>query len=461
MNIVLIISDTFRYDNLFDWAEMPVRTPHLDAFAQRAVSASRMYAGSFPTIPHRTDVLSGRHTWLWHPWQPVLQSTKNIMPRFFKEYGGHVTQLLGDCPMLMRSGFGSLFDAAHIIRGQECDVHYLHMNDPIENVMPPEKTRHDEDFQGNNLVDMICWQNAHWRYEEDRFSPQTARLTARWLEDNYRYHPFFLWVDFFDPHEANMPPEYMVRNYDPDYVGPPMLHFNYGKASDLTPAELKNMRAHYCADAELVDRSVGRILQKLDDCRLWSNSIVIFTSDHGTCLGERNRTGKSNRNPADDRRWPLCEKIAHVPFLIAAPGLEGGRTIDALLQPSDILPTLLDLAGLDIEPEEPFHGKSFAPMLRGEAQESLRKFAVTGMYRRNDYSPNTETPVLRTDKWAYVPIGSDGERELYNLEIDPVMETDVASDHPRVMRGLHAKLSAWLQEIAAPQEAIETLLPPH
>jgi len=217
------------------------------------------------------------------------------------------------------------------------------------------------------------------------------------------------------------------------------------------------MRAHYCADAELVDRSVGRILEKIDDCALWENSIVVFTSDHGTCLGERNRMGKSNRNPRDDRNWPLCEKIAHVPFLIAAPVLAGGRTIDALLQPADILPTLLDLAGLDAEPEEPFHGKSFAPMLRGEPQEPIRDFAITSMYRRPDYVELTETPVIRTHKWAYAPLGEKGAPELYDVEKDPVMETDVAADHPEVANELHDKFFAWLDEIGAPKEAIQAL----
>ena len=55
-----------------------------------------------------------------------------------------------------------------------------------------------------------------------------------------------------------------------------MLHPNYGQASDYTAAELKNLQAHYCAEAELVDRWVGRLLQKIDDLALWDNSIVIF-----------------------------------------------------------------------------------------------------------------------------------------------------------------------------------------
>ena len=74
MNIILILSDTFRYDNFFDRAAMPVHTPHLDAFFEKAVSLERFYAGSFPTVPQRTDMTSSRYTWPWHPWQPLSRS---------------------------------------------------------------------------------------------------------------------------------------------------------------------------------------------------------------------------------------------------------------------------------------------------------------------------------------------------------------------------------------------------
>ena len=83
---------------------------------------------------------------------------------------------------------------------------------------------------------------------------------TEWLDENYKFSPLFLWVDSFDPHEPWDPPEDMVRKYDPDYTGTPMIHPNYGKADDYTQEELRNLRAHYCAEAELVDRWVGRIL---------------------------------------------------------------------------------------------------------------------------------------------------------------------------------------------------------
>ncbi len=451
-NIILINADTFRYDNLFDRAAMPVRTPHLDAFSRRAISMDRFYAGSFPTIPERTELISGRYNWPWYGWQPLIE--KNLMPRLLASRG-YVTQLLCDCPHLFNANFHTVFDAAFTLRGQEGDTYFLHMNSPIEEVMPREKTRTGYHFQGRNLVDLHRWINRDWRCEEDTFPPRTASLAARWLEENYQFRPFFLEVEFFDPHEPWDPPEYLVRRYDPDYEGTPMLHPNYGKAGDYTPAELRNLRAHYCAEAELVDRWVGRIFQKIDDLGLWDSIIVIFTSDHGTSLGEHNRTGKTNINTGDDRRWPLYPEIAHIPFLVASPGLDGGQEIDLLAQPVDILPTLLDLAGLQVTPPEPFHGRSFAPALRGQAQAPLHEMAVCGQFlplQGGVLPPTATTPALYTSRWAYVPAGPDGQRELYDLEADPYAETNLAPEQPEIVDDLHGQFLQWLKDRNAPED---------
>ena len=454
MNVILIISDTFRYDNLFDRAAMPVRTPNLDAFAERAVSLERMYTSSFPTIPHRTDTTTGRFGWPWYSWQSRLASGQNHLPQILGQ-AGYVSQLLCDCPHLFRADFDQGFNGSLVTRGQEGDTYFLRMNYPIEQTMPPEKTRAGSHFQGRNLPDLASWTSRNWRLEEDRFPPRTARLVVEWLEENYRHDPFFLWADFFDPHEPWNPPEYMVRKYDPHYTGTPMIHPNYGKASDLTKAELRNLRAHYCADAELVDRWVGRVLQKIDDLALWDNSAVIFTSDHGMSLGEHNRTGKTNINPGDNRPWPIYPEIAHVPFLIAAPGLEGGRRVHRLAQPPDIVPTVLDLCGLAVEPPQPFHGRSFAPLLRGESDAPIRDIAIAASHTRSlTRGRGPTTPVVYTESWAYAPHGARRTPELFDLRRDPYAEKNVAKAHPRVVTRLHAALLAWLREVGAPPEAI-------
>jgi arylsulfatase A-like enzyme len=455
-NIILLITDTYRYDNLGDRATaMPVRTPELDRFvAERAAEVHRFYTGSFPTIPHRTDVATGRLGWPTYGWQSIDKSGRNHVGKILGQ-AGYASQLVCDCPHLFKADFDQGFTAAFHHRGQEGDKPVLHLNDPIPVAMPPEKTRQRPNFQGHTLAATHRWTNRYPRLEEESFPAKTGATVCRWLEENYEAGPFFLWVDFFDPHEPWDPPEYLVRRYDPDYDGTPMIHPNYGRSGDYTEAELRNLRAHYCAEAELIDRWLGRVLQKIDDLGLWEDSVVVITSDHGMSLGEHGRTGKSNISDADSRYWPIYPEIGHVPFLVAAPDVP--RADHGLLaQPMDILPTVCDLAGVSPEPPEPFDGRSFADALRN-GDGSHRDLAVSGSHLRaqpGDIPAKASTPFVVDERWGYAPVGAAGQPELYDLAADPLAATDVADANPDVVATMHERFLAHLRANRAPAELV-------
>ena len=460
-NIILLITDTFRYDNLGDRAKRPVRTPELDAFAaERATEIEGFYTGSFPTIPHRTDVATGRLVWPHYPWQPIDLSGRNHIARGLAR-DGYATQLLCDCPHLFNARFNQGFQAAYQHRGQEGDRHLLHLNDDITEVMPRAKTRVTPSFQGRTLADMHRWINRYASREDQTFCAKTAATAVRWLEENHRAAPFFIWVDFFDPHEPWDPPEYLVQKYDPDYGGEPMLHCNYGPATDYSPDELVNLWAHYAAETELVDRHLGRILQKIDDLALWDDSIVIVTSDHGTSLGEHNRTGKSNICDHDERYWPIYPEVGHVPFLIAGGDIPRGKSLDMLAQPIDIQPTLSDLAGVGLEPPEVFEGRSFATALL-ESRPDHRDLAVTGTFVRPGADARLPakcvTPWVTDGRWGFAPIGASGSPELYDIVDDPFTENDVAGANPDAIRDLRDGLVAHLRQHDASQGLIDSLV---
>ena len=364
-------------------ATNPVRTPHLSGFSQNtATSIEGCYTGSFPTVPHRTDLATGRVGWPHYPWQPIKKSSSNHIASLLTEQG-YATQLICDCPHLFAAGFNSDFDAAYHTRGQEGDKPFLHLNDPLEIVMPDAKTRTDHFYRKATLANQHRWTNRYNRLESEMYSAQTSAHTVRWLEENYQFSPFFLWVDFFDPHEPWDPPEYLVRKNDPDYKGTPMIHPNYGHSTDYTEEELHNLWAHYAAEAELVDRHIGRVLTKIDDLNLLENSIVVFTSDHGMSLGEHERTGKCNINDTDQRYWPLYPELSHVPFLVAGPGIPKGKSLNLLLQAEDILPTISDLAGVTISPVETIEGNSAASVIQNPqagAADTFRQLAVAGSF---------------------------------------------------------------------------------
>ena len=456
-NIIFIITDTYRYDNLSDRAAMPVRTPELDGFAAgQATSVEGFYTGSFPTIPHRTDIATGRLGWPHYGWQPIDRSGKNHIGAILGA-AGYATQLLCDCPHLFNARFQHDFTAAFQHRGQEGDKALLHLNDPIVNILPDAKTRLHPSFEGHHLADLHRWHNRYRRYETESFPAHTGNTAVRWLEENHEAGPFFLWVDFFDPHEPWDPPEYLVKRYDPSYEGVPMIHPNYGPADAYTEAELRNLRAHYCAEAELVDRWIGRVLQKIDDLRLWKDTVVVVTSDHGMSLGEHNRTGKSNICDSDTRFWPIYPEIGHVPFMIAAPDVPKGHSLPILGSPIDVLPTVCELAGAEVTPPEPFTGRSFAEVLRAGSGRH-REYAVSGCFTRSKQGisvpQRATTPFLVSEKWGYAPVGADGEPELYDLSRDPLAEEDMAGDNERTVRELHELFLDHLREQDAPAECL-------
>jgi arylsulfatase A-like enzyme len=280
---------------------------------------------------------------------------------------------------------------------------------------------------------------------------------VQWLEENHRAGPWFLWVDFFDPHEPWDPPEYLVRRYDPEYVGTPMIHPNYGRIDVYTPEELHNLWAHYAAEAELVDRALGRVLQKLDDLQLWDETLVAVTSDHGFSIGDHGRAGKTGLGDRSASHWPLYPEISHVPFLLAGGGVPAGGSLDLLAQPMDILPTLAELAGVTLAPAQDFDGSSFAAAVRS-GQGGHRDVAVCGGFVGDDAADElparSTTPFVVSGRWGYTPHGVEAAEELYDLDADPWAETNVAEGNAAVLREMNGKLVEYLRAHRASDRTI-------
>src|SRR5207249_11458790 len=99
MNLIVIVSDTFRYDYLGANGNRWIKTPELDAFSRRAVNFDRCTISSFPTIPTRTDWFTGRYSFPFHGWQP-LDPNAMVLAQVLRE-AGYVSQPLVDTHRLM------------------------------------------------------------------------------------------------------------------------------------------------------------------------------------------------------------------------------------------------------------------------------------------------------------------------------------------------------------------------
>ncbi len=470
MNIILIVADTFRKDHLGCYGNRWISTPNLDRLAGESAVFDQAYAASFPTVPNRMDLMTGRFSFVHYEWQP-LPENETVLAEVLGQ-AGYTTMFIADTPHTLEDGynFDRGFSGWKWIRGQEAE---RYMTDPIEVELPcaPHKLRNPEAVK-KYLRNVSLRQS-----ESDYFVAQTMTEAAKWLERNYKQEKFFLYVDTFDPHEPWDPPQWYVDRYDPDYKGEKIIYPVYGPADYLTKEELKHMRALYAAEVTLVDRWVGMLLGRIEDLGLSNSTAVIFTTDHGYYLGEHNLTGKSIITPQFHGYAPLYEEVSHIPLLIRLPHTNRkGSRYSTFVQPPDLTATIVDLARIEIP--ETFQGKSLLPILKNE-KPFFRDFAVTSPSLIHG-TAGAARPTITDGEYSLIYAGSpstgsktggttravDGisrelkllsaaGNELYHLRSDPRQEHNVFSEQRDVANRLHSKFFNLLKEAGMSEENLK------
>ena len=433
MNIVLIISDTFRRDHLGCYGNTWIRTPHLDRLAKQAVIFDRAYAASFPTVPARADLLTGKFTFTYRGWQPLPQE-EITLPQLLTE-AGFSTMGIVDTPFYMRNGYGydRGFDDFLIIPGQA-----------------PGPGRAD------SLYDR--------RYEHEHFAPMTMSAAERWLE-RHSDERFFLLVDTWDPHEPWDPPDHYVKMYRDDYDGRPAPAPSYWnwKEAGLSEEDVRRAHAHYCGQATMVDRWIGRLVEQIELLGLMKNTAIIFASDHGFYFGEHGLFGKGRvkNEPgvkAFQGKWyrsPLYDEVTRIPLLIYLPEAEPAK-VDALVAFPDLMPTILELTGVD-RPDF-VQASSLVPLIQRK-RESVHDLIVTSWPLYNvgqqirvvdDFERRLEESLPSTvfdGEWSLI-YSIEGEPvELYHTDSDPEQRENVAEGSEAIARDLHMRFTTFLEDM--------------
>lgn len=444
MNLVLIISDTFRRDHVGAYGNKWIHTPTLDRLAEESVVFDRAYCASFPTLLCRMEMFTGRFVFPYLDWGP-LPENEILLSEVLAGAGYTCTMVTDNLPLCRpRYGFDRGFHGRHRIRGQWYDE-FQPADAPFHWPFAEEKVRkHDRP-----RIEQYLRNVAIRRGEEDWFAPQVVREAIHWLEENHDRGRFFLYVDLFDPHQPWDPPDEYTDLYDPG-DGDQLIYPIYGQEKLYDPADLRRMKALYRGEVTLVDRWLGRFLQALDDLGRRDDTAVAFLSDHGIFLGERGLVGKTSGRRHWLRGWPTYSEVARVPFMLRVPGIPPGRR-RAMVHPGDLAPTFVELAGATVPPS--MKTRSLLPVLRGEAEE-VRDLAVSSwaLHRGSPYRPS----VIRTDEWALVEWRSGMAPELYHLPSDPDERTDVIREHPEVAADLHRRYLRFLRENDCP---LKNLLP--
>lgn len=453
MNFIFINSDSFRRDNLSCYGNDWVKTPNLDKFAEEAVVFDRAYCGSFPTVPNRRDVFTGRYTFVYADWS-ALSSQETVLSEVLGR-NGYTSYMVLDTPHIVANGFGydRGFTGWNWVRGQESDRYRTHPKD-IKLPCAVEKlrggavttTRH----MRNNTV--------HRKSEADCFAPMTMSDAIDWLDHNHKLDKFFLYVDTFDPHEPWDPPKHYADMYDPGYNGEEVVYPLYAPSTFLTDAELAHIKALYAGEVTMVDAWVGKLLKKIEDLGLYDNTLVIFTADHGFYFGEHGIIGKFGM---------IYDELAHIPLMMRMPGAKPGHR-SQFVQPCDHMPTMLDLAGVPHPPT--VQGKSLVNVLKG-SDEPVRDSAVTSWAvihpplsetpfkldasNWNDYARRLKSSSLVTDKWTLATGAGDVRSELFDNHKDPHQTINVIESNKPAAEEMHGKYLKLLESLSTDPAFVE------
>lgn len=440
MNFIILMSDTLRSDYLQPYGNDWVKTPNTAEFAQSAAMFDNCWAGSFPTLPNRLDLYTGRYGEPIHAWLP-LPYGEITLPQLMRE-NGYVTSLICDTPHLINGGGNFDFPYNHweFIRGQEVDRYG--MDD-----QPVSLPFHDADKVNPRLINMHTCQfmrNIRGRgvCEDNWATAKTFRTAIQWLEKNARQEKFFLWIDGFDPHEPQLPPQKYTEMYHPGYDG--QVFLQHSDATKLSDEEKFNIKARYAGTVTFLDRMFGRLMETLGDLKLLDDTCIIWVSDHGTMLGEH---GKILLKQVQ------LNEAARTHLMIRMPGGEGaGKHFKDLVQPCDLAPTLLEMAGLPVP--ECMQGTSYLDLLHGK-EFSAREVAITGHAGTNRFCGGKFPMVARTRKWTMVDYPDPSRRQLFDNEMDIEQTNDVAADNPGVVRELHEAVLEFLRAHEAQPQLIK------
>ena len=238
-----------------------------------------------------------------------------------------------------------------------------------------------------------------------------------------RDRPFFAYLPYNTPHSPmQVPDEYWER-----FESKELAMRNRDPESEDVPKTRAAL-----AMVENIDWNVGRVLAKLDELGLAENTVVLYFSDNGPNSWRWNAGMKGRKGSVD-------EGGLRSPLVVRWPGqIPVGQRISTVAGAIDLLPTLSDLAGIEIGATKPLDGRSLVPLLRGQDVQWEDRLLFSLRNARGQLQLSIRTQRLRLD--------SDGR--LFDIENDPGQHRDAAGEFPEEAERLRAAAKEWLAEVA-------------
>ncbi len=400
-NIVFILVDDAGIGDFSTYGCSYGVTPNIDRLAAEGMKFTQAYSGSAVCAPSRYVLMTGQHT--GHALRRANQSNVGLLP--LPAAQPTVARVLHDAGYAT-GGFGKWGlgnpGTTGVPENQGFDVFFGYYD---------QKHAHDfyTDYLVQNSVKVPYQQSGNHTWE-DYSHTRIANETLKFIEQN-KDQPFFCYAAWTPPHS--------------DYVIPDNAPY-----SDKAWSE-KNK--NYAAMVQLLDKDVGRVIQKLKDLGLDEKTLVIFTSDNGAnedFIKELASTGGLRGH-----KRMLYEGGIRAPFIARWPGrIRPDTTSDLQTTFVDLLPTAADLVG--VTAPSGMDGISILPALLGQKQPVKHDSLYFEIYE-----PYFQQSV-RLGDWKGYRLGTKAPLELYDLKTDPAEQYNLASAHPEIVQKIEAIMLA-------------------
>lgn len=474
-NIIFILADDQRFDELGCAGHPLIKTPNIDQLAREGALFENSFVSSASCLPNRTSLLTGqwerRHTIGWNSGSALSPAQwAQTLPMVLKR-NGYATAYVGKnhTPGLRHWEFDYYYGS-----------YYGHLTFYPKARVPMFKNATADtqpEILGEGAVNFLA--------TDSRFVERAGDKAGLFLRERPKDKPFFLQVCFNVPHGSGtgsmkqlptddelyrtayrdvksqmpLPPGYIAEadvktpKLPPDvYSGKQIPSYDYRR----TPEALREQRVRICQTVTGIDRVVGQILEQLKRLGQADNTIIVYSSDNGILHGEHGYGGK----------MLLYDPSIRVPLIVYDPRLapeQRGRSVKELVVSQDVAPTILELCG--IAAPATMQGRSLRPLLRGEQVEwrrdvlceslaVLQSYPLSQSVRSADwkyirYWPNRETP---QDYREILNLGLGGEapayEELFHLASDPLEQSNLASEpkHAAQLAAMRARCVELLRE---------------
>lgn len=373
-NVILITLDTVRADYLSCYGVNPGVTPNLDALAAEGTRFDMAISTAGVTPVSHASILTG-----------LNNQTHKL--RVLSAPSGY--RLPDDVPMLStvlaKEGYRTLA---------------VHSAFPVSRNFGFQRGFEVFEDMNTQMASLPGSNKTQWDIRTQRRSDDTTNVVQRVLGDQ---QPFFLWIHYWDPHDWNLtpPPEFM----------PPKELILDEKGEVKRPA-----KELYAAEIKFQDSQIGRLMADLRGRGLLDNTIVVVTADHGQGLMEHGWAA---------HRLVYQEQL-HVPLIVRVPGAKPAPAVKELVRTIDILPTILDYAGVKAPRE--VDGRSLRTLMEGKPD--TKRIAFADQINGYDFNAGMKDKEERQyDQFLYMafdwpwkltyrPMHPD-KSELYDVQSDP------------------------------------------